>query len=242
MCDDSWVWPQCWALLAFHGACWAFWGDKTDDPRRFPYNLCSPCQEMKAAKRTKSLAVSNFSPEQLDCILADPEPRRWAMGPLQNSMFLSLITIKIGCSWTEQVWFSWCWLLYRAVGVGSQGCHKTCPESAAIFSKEAWQWVPNEPWASVSDVWRCSIWILPVSLLFKSGYLHFQGLGTEAARPAPVLGRSVRVMAKEGSNSKLDLAQSPKRCPQVSWTMNMGGDWQQLIKPLGLLSRCWDYA
>eukprot|EP00435_Cladocopium_sp_Y103_P042351 s553_g11.t1 len=31
-------------------------------------------EEMKAAKRTKSLAVSNFSPEQLDCILADPAP------------------------------------------------------------------------------------------------------------------------------------------------------------------------
>lgn len=29
-------------------------------------------QEMKATKKTKSLAVSNFSPEQLDCILADP--------------------------------------------------------------------------------------------------------------------------------------------------------------------------
>ena len=27
---------------------------------------------MKATKKTKSLAVSNFSPEQLDCILADP--------------------------------------------------------------------------------------------------------------------------------------------------------------------------
>ena len=29
-------------------------------------------QEMKTTKKTKSLAVSNFSPEQLDCILADP--------------------------------------------------------------------------------------------------------------------------------------------------------------------------
>ena len=27
---------------------------------------------MLAAGQTKSLAVSNFSPEQLDCILADP--------------------------------------------------------------------------------------------------------------------------------------------------------------------------
>ena len=43
-------------------------------------------QEMKAQKKTKSLAVSNFSPEQLDCILADPASRwkstgaRWKNG------------------------------------------------------------------------------------------------------------------------------------------------------------------
>ncbi|CAE7223280.1 unnamed protein product [Symbiodinium pilosum] len=43
-------------------------------------------EEMLAAGQTKSLAVSNFSPEQLDCILADPD----ATPPVLNQLPYSL--------------------------------------------------------------------------------------------------------------------------------------------------------
>ncbi|CAL1126090.1 unnamed protein product [Cladocopium goreaui] len=42
-------------------------------------------EEMKAAKQTKSLAVSNFSPEQLDCILADPDATKPVLNQLPYS-------------------------------------------------------------------------------------------------------------------------------------------------------------
>ena len=45
-------------------------------------------QEMLAAGQTKSLAVSNFSPEQLDCILANPAT--WMKGLLSLFLLLAL--------------------------------------------------------------------------------------------------------------------------------------------------------
>ncbi|CAK9085005.1 unnamed protein product [Durusdinium trenchii] len=43
-------------------------------------------EEMLAAGQTKSLAVSNFSPEQLDCILANPDATRPVLNQLPYSL------------------------------------------------------------------------------------------------------------------------------------------------------------
>eukprot|EP00438_Fugacium_kawagutii_P005894 Skav214429 [mRNA] locus=scaffold586:331181:342892:+ [translate_table: standard] len=55
-------------------------------------------QEMKAKKQTKSLAVSNFSPEQLDCILADPVTRSTERGSLGIGERTE-VRVRMGPSW-----------------------------------------------------------------------------------------------------------------------------------------------
>ena len=148
--------------------------------------LRRPRQEMKAAKQTKSLAVSNFSPEQLDCILADPAPRwkGWAMGPPQQDL-------KILCSSGSSL------IKKNAAGQSSCDFHNAgfCIEQLEWGAKDATKPVLNQ---------------LPYSP---------KKLGSGEKR-------SGRVMAKKGSNSKLDRAQAPKRCQQFSWTMNMAANWQ----------------
>lgn len=160
---DSYLWlfmgfGHCWPSTL--GACWPFWGGKTDDQARslVANNLCSPpsASGNEGCQTNQEFGCQQLFSRAIGLHSCRPgaSVKRMSNGFIPTGLEIlcssgsSLITkIAAGQSSCDFHDAGCCWLLYWAVGVGSQGCHEACLESAAIFSKEAWQWWEEE-WES----------------------------------------------------------------------------------------------
>lgn len=124
---DSYLWlfmgfGHCWPSTL--GACWPFWGGKTDDQARslVANNLCSPpsASGNEGCQTNQEFGCQQLFSRAIGLHSCRPgaSVKRMSNGFIPtglNSLLIWLISHHQNCSWAEQLWFSWCWLLLASV-------------------------------------------------------------------------------------------------------------------------------